>query len=155
MFVTQYNLVTTWLMTQSSLVMDWVFVAVVLSINMFFYEDTPRKGNYIAKSKRSLLSRKAFEYCGILKSWIKPSWDRLDNKVYTMKTKRRRHPDYFTTFHKRRKKYKLLPACAIVAMVNPMGHDEDEQNESQSNDQSNEDETSSDYRDSPLMTDLN
>ena len=100
---------STWLAT-------YVFIAVVLYVHVFFYEGTKDKP-YIAKSKRSLFSRKKYEYCRILRSWIKWIWDALDKQIGRIKTRHRRHVSHFNPNHKRRTKYKLLPSWAPIAMA--------------------------------------
>jgi hypothetical protein len=100
---------STWLAT-------YVFIAVVLYVHVFFYEGTHDKPN-IAKTKRSLFSRKKYKYCGILRSWIKRIWDALDKQISRIKTRHRRHVSHFNPNRKRRTKYKLLPSWAPIAMA--------------------------------------
>jgi hypothetical protein len=53
----------------------WAFVATVLYIHVFFYEGTQEKPRPTRSKSRSL---HVYKYCGILRSWIKHAWDKLD-----------------------------------------------------------------------------
>jgi len=52
--------------------------------------DTNPADCYVPKSKRPMLTRMVYEYCGLLKSWIKPMWDKQGDFVYSMKMKNHR-----------------------------------------------------------------
>ena len=60
-----------------------------LIVYMIFWDSVPRD-HYVPKSKRSILTRMAYEYCGLLKSWLKPAWKRWEYFVFSMKTNNHR-----------------------------------------------------------------
>ena len=133
--VLQWCIQTLWAYLGTSIKRELLrlFFYLALLIYTIFWSPNP-VDCYVLKSKCSVLMQMAYEYCGILKSWLKPLLNKLEDQVYSMKThnhqKRKRfhsqrfqqHTSKFTfTFHHKKKKCNLVQIiCTMRSESNNM-----------------------------------
>ena len=92
-------------------------VAVVIILYWIFHDD-PARNAYVPKSQRSRFSKAAYEYTGILRSWIKCTAFKFEQAIlpYLGKSVKRRHTRYIRTIA-RAPNINVARAMCVMAAV--------------------------------------